>query len=321
MWVYHRPMDGQRQRRRAICTRELRSQPDVPPIHAIHFLKPALGLQQHIRFYCQREVRLESAAAIVHPVPARAAPMIEFIFGDRFKVQSCASAAAATAFSGVVVGLQTFRRVELVMRGTLDAFSIFFQPSGLHRLFCIPMHELTNHHYEARAVLGASISQLEQRLGACKTFEGRAQIADHFLFGRRNAADADGVSASANEILRRSGRILTPDLAYEAGLSLRQFERRFRRQVGMRPKLYARIARFEGALDRKARSRAKSWTEVAQEFGYHDQMHLVHDFREFSGETPTNTLTHVERSYRAQIEATLVGRTPAFVHGEPPLIL
>jgi AraC-like DNA-binding protein len=321
MRVYHPPMVGQRQWRRAFCTRELRSQPGVPPIHAIHFLKPAPALQQHVRFYCQREVRLESAAAIVHPVPARAAPMIEFIFGDRFKVQSSSSAAAATAFSGVVVGLQTFRRVELVMRGTLDAFSVFFQPSGLHRLFGVPMHELTNHHYEARAVLGAPVSQLEQRLGACGSFEERVQIADHFLLGRKNAADADAISTCANEVLRRGGRILTPDLAYEAGLSVRQFERRFRRQVGMRPKLYARIARFEGALDRKARSPAKSWTDVAHEFGYHDQRHLVHDFREFSGETPTNTLTHVEMSYRAQIEATRLGRTPAFVHGEPPLIL
>jgi AraC-like DNA-binding protein len=60
---------------------------------------------------------------------------------------------------------------------------------------------------------------------------------------------------------------------------------------------------------------------VAREFGYHDQMHLVHDFREFSGETPTVVLTHVERSYRAQIEASRIGRTPANLRYEPPLIM
>jgi AraC-like DNA-binding protein len=292
-----------------------------PPLHAIHFLKPSAGLLEHVRFYCQREVRLDCAAAIVHPVPARAAPMIEFSFGDRFKVQSCASGLGTPAFSGVVVGLQTHRRVELVMRGTLDAFSIFFQPSGLNRLFGVPMDELTNQHYEARAVFGASMSQLEHRLGACHTFEERARLADQWLLNRHRALSTDAISVSANDILRCCGRIATKNAALAAGLSTRQFERRFSKQVGMRPKLYARIARFESALDGKARSLSKSWGDVALEFGYHDQMHLVHDFREFSGETPTSVLTHVERSYRAQIEASRLGRTAAGLGYEPPLIM
>jgi len=292
-----------------------------PPLHAIHFLKPSVGLHQQVRFYCQREVRLDSTAAIVHPVPARAAPMIEFIFGDRFKVHTCASGVGSPAFGGVVVGLQTHRRVELVMRGTLDAFSIFFQPSGLNRLFGIPMDELTNHHYEARAVFGASMSQLEQALGACLTFEERAQLVDRWLLNRTRTLSTDSVAVSANEILRRSGKISTASAAHGAGLSVRQFERRFAQQVGMGPKLYARIARFEAALDNKARSHPKAWSEVAREFGYHDQMHLVHDFREFSGETPTIALTHVESSYRAQIEAVRCGRTPTALQGDPPLIM
>jgi AraC-like DNA-binding protein len=252
---------------------------DSPPLHAIHFLKPSTGLQHQVRFYCQREVRLASTAAIVHPVPARAAPMIEFIFGDRFKVHSCASGIGTAAFGGVVVGLQTHRRVELVMRGTLDAFSIFFQPSGLNRLFGIPMDELTNHHYEARAVFGNSIFGLEQQLAACGSFEERARLADRWLVNRVRTLSTDGVCASANEILWRGGRVESSEAARTAGLSVRQFERRFARQIGMRPKLYARIARFEAALDRKARSRSKSWSDVALESGYHDQMHLVHDFR------------------------------------------
>ena len=72
-------------------------------------------------------------------------------------------------------------------------------------------------------------------------------------------------------------------LASRAGLSMRQFERRFIQQVGMRPKMLARVARFEAALEAKARRSTKSWTDVAHEFGYYDQMHMVHDFKEFTG--------------------------------------
>lgn len=70
-------------------------------------------------------------------------------------------------------------------------------------------------------------------------------------------------------------------LANDAGLSVRQFERDFLQQVGIRPKLYARIVRFEAALDSKARSFTKSWTNVAHQFGYYDQMHMVHDFEDY----------------------------------------
>jgi transcriptional regulator GlxA family with amidase domain len=61
--------------------------------------------------------------------------------------------------------------------------------------------------------------------------------------------------------MRRNVRIAA--LADEAGLSVRQLERGFTQQVGMRPKLYARIAKFEAALDRKVRLSSKSWTDVA----------------------------------------------------------
>ena len=71
----------------------------------------------------------------------------------------------------------------------------------------------------------------------------------------------------------------------------------------MRPKLFARIARFEAALDGKARFAAKSWTDVAHQFGYSDQMHMVHDFGEFTGETPTETLIHLERVFGERLLA------------------
>ena len=73
----------------------------------------------------------------------------------------------------------------------------------------------------------------------------------------------------------------------------------------------ARILRFEAALDSKARSSALSWTEVAHEFGYYDQMHMVHDFEEFAGGTPTHMLKEVEELFRVQIGAIRSGRSLA----------
>jgi transcriptional regulator GlxA family with amidase domain len=70
-------------------------------------------------------------------------------------------------------------------------------------------------------------------------------------------------------------------------LGIRQFERRFRSEIGIPPRLYARIVRFEAALRRKAATPAMRWTDIAHALGYHDQMHMVHDFNRLSGDSPT----------------------------------
>jgi AraC-like DNA-binding protein len=231
-------------------------------MHRIRFFKPAAGLEEVVRFYAQREARV-CGADLVHPVPARAAPMLEFVFSAPFEIHWCDRPLVETTPRPVIIGLQTYRRVRLVTKRELESFCIVFQPSGLFRLFGLPPQELTNHDFEARAVLGPSVSHLQDRLGAGKSLEERARIADHFLLRLRlDRPGCDGVSAAANEILLHKGQIQIGGLAAQVGLSLRQFERRFAQQVGVRPKLYGQIARFEAALDSKARSRTKSWTEV-----------------------------------------------------------
>ena len=96
-------------------------------------------------------------------------------------------------------------------------------------------------------------------------------------------------------------------MADRAGLSDRQFRRKFLQKVGMSPKLFARIARFEAALDLLARSPRGSWTEVAHRFGYYNQMHMVHEFAQFTGETPTRTLRHFEVWFEPQLTAMRSG--------------
>jgi methylphosphotriester-DNA--protein-cysteine methyltransferase len=75
-------------------------------------------------------------------------------------------------------------------------------------------------------------------------------------------------------------------------------------QVGMGPKLFARIARFEAVMDLMARAPTESWTSVAHRFGYFDQMHMVHEFAEFTGQTPTETLS-VFKTYFHDVLAAL----------------
>jgi AraC-like DNA-binding protein len=279
-------------------------------MHVIHLAAPALPLREFVRFYAHREVRT-SGVASVHPVPARAFPILEFVFGDRIRVVYSDPAVVRMSPRAVVIGLQTHCRSELQFQGTTDCFVILFQPTGLNRLFSTPAQELTDRAYDAHSVLGIPVSRLEQMLGETNDFRQRARIADEFLLGQSVRARAcERISAASGRILRASGNARIGTLAREAGVSVRQFERSFSAAVGVHPKLYARIVRFEAALDSKARS-TKSWTEVAHEFGYYDQTHMVHDFQGFTGDTPTHMLKAVVALFRCQIEAIRSGRRSA----------
>jgi hypothetical protein len=60
--------------------------------------------------------------------------------------------------------------------------------------------------------------------------------------------------------------------------------------VGYPPKLHARIARFQTALDMKIRYPDKTWRDIAHVLCYHDQMHMIHDFEKLGGGAPGHVL-------------------------------
>jgi len=222
----------------------------------------------------------------------------------------------------VLVGSQTRRRLDLHLQGTLQHFVTMFHPDGLQRLYGLPMPEMTDQSYDARAVLGSSISRVWQMLGDLGSFEARVRLMDELLLRRSlRAPEADGISHASNAMVRAGGRVDLNALAGRAGLSTRQFARRFIRQVGVRPKLFARIARFQAALESKARFPARSWTHIAHEFGYYDQMHLVHDFGELAGGAPGGTLARLETVFLEPIRQMRSGAVATKPTARPRLIL
>jgi AraC-like DNA-binding protein len=170
-------------------------------------------------------------------------------------------------------------------------------------------------------VLGSFSSHVRERLGN-ESFEERVRLVDEMLLRRSlRSASFDGISAASHRIIRSGGRVELAALADSAGLGVRQFERRFIQQVGMSPKRFARIARFEAALETKARFASRSWTDVAHDFGYYDQMHMIHDFAEFTGETPTETLTQLETVFVDKIKMMRSGGPSATAVANSRLIL
>jgi AraC-like DNA-binding protein len=262
-------------------------------VHLIKFSQPSDATRRFIRFYAHRESNLGSSV-LIHPVPARSEHVLDFEFADEIQIHNLRDGVKRSAKSAALIGLQTHRRVEQVIRGRIESFTVFLQPAALSLLFGLPAITVTNADQDARGVLGRSVGALKERLGNCGSFFERVLVADEFFINLSSKMPRfDIVESVAHEIRRRHGVCQIDVVARCAGLSSRTLHRRFKQSVGLSPKIYARIVRFESALQAKATSPQLTWTDIAHQYGYHDQMHMVHDFHSLSTDTPSGLLRHL----------------------------
>ena len=155
-------------------------------------------------------------------------------------------------------------------------------------LFGVPIAEMTNTVSDATAVAGTCMRELWNRLGEARTFEARVFVAESYLLRRLSSPiQCSSFHSAANYILRRKGAVRVSELATAQQIGLRQFERHFRREVGVSARTFARVARFQCALDAKLAAPEETWLEIAHRFGYYDQMHMIHDFEKLGRHSPS----------------------------------
>ncbi len=252
----------------------------------IHSCPPTSTLRSLIRYYYQVEYSLADQLTILR-VPARSPQILEFMFGTFYQVRRLDRNLIESAAAVALVGAKTQRGIDLHLQGSVDAFTVAFRPGGLKALFGLPVAEFTDSDCNAEDAMGHKVSDLYQRLGEVSSFAERSRIADEYLVSLMPQFDAgSGIVKAAAMVECRNGNLDVAALALGAGLGMRQFERRFQREIGVGPKLYSRIVRFEAALRYKSKEPGRRWTDIAHALGYHDQMHMVHDFRSLSGDTP-----------------------------------
>ena len=193
-----------------------------------------------------------------------------------------------------VVGQMT-RPILISPTGVVQLMGIRFQPGGTAPFFRLPMHELLNQVVE----LGSFARSLELKLS--EATDDVPELADKVLALEALLTTLLHKSKSDSRLLRiaskivdSGGLIAIDDLSYESGLSSRQLERRFLKDVGLSPKLLSRVLRFQQVF-RAVEANHSSWPMVAVDCGYYDQAHLIRDFRQFAQQTPSVLFTEQSR--------------------------
>ena len=173
-------------------------------------------------------------------------------------------------------------------------FQVVFQPGALFRLTGIPSHELADTYVDAEAVFAPEINLVNERLSSTDNHLEMIDIVEDFLYYlvRRQSNKSYRMSClpidKVGQFLLQNPASFSLDwLADQACLSTKQFYNLFVQRMGISPKLYARIARFDQTVKLKNAQPQKDWLSIALELGYYDYQHLVRDYREFTRLTPT----------------------------------
>ena len=193
---------------------------------------------------------------------------------------------------GCIIGLLSHCNGIVSFNGIYHTFIIQFKANGFYKLFRIPVAEFVNKIFYADDVFGRGARDLNEALQYSKDIQQMACFADKFLLSFLNTQKAyiklyDGITFISNELFANAPMLTIGQYAYKANMSVRNFGRRFTEQTGVSPKLYCRLLRFNNAINTKLKNPKNTWTSVAYECGYYDQMHMIKDFREFANLNPS----------------------------------
>jgi len=182
---------------------------------------------------------------------------------------------------------------------------VIFKAGGLMPWLTVSMEQLVNECIDASLIWPIEIRELSERLHTAATNKVILNLIEGFLLSTMHRYSPTSFYPAINELIQESGNIPVEHAAERAGLSIRQFQRQSLSLLGLSPKLFARITRFSNAYTHKEVAPEVPWIKIAYEYGYADQMHLIKDFRLFSGINPSEIAL---RSPSLQLITALEGK-------------
>ncbi|MGB5461616.1 MAG: helix-turn-helix domain-containing protein [Eudoraea sp.] len=187
----------------------------------------------------------------------------------------------------VLIGPQ-FSRVNIKVHSQLSAVRVDFLPGGMYRMLGIPMYELFDDGFDALDFFGGKMRIINEQLQNTPNLEECKNIVEKFLLNQvTKLRELLPIDSALRMLLNTNGNMLIRKTASFSCLSIKQFERKCKERIGMNPKMFARILKFSKAYRLHESCPQLHWTQIAYEARYHDQMHMIRDFKTFAGVNPS----------------------------------
>ena len=255
-------------------------------------LQPAPQLRRHVERYVYVDAAI--SPQIVKPLSPRPESGISFNLDCRNPLRLEYTLGPLDTHPVVAVfGPISRRFADVRCPGHYRAFNVLFKGTGYYRLFQTSPAELADRVSDACDVIGPAIARVHEQLCLASSVTEMVGIVDSYLLSRLKREETHPVHEMVERVVQSQGCARLCGLTQCTGLSARQTERIFLEEVGITAKRYAKLTRFRNALRIKAQNLSLSWTDVSQAAGFYDQNHLIKDFHELAGATPSDYLRAV----------------------------
>lgn len=156
----------------------------------------------------------------------------------------------------------------------------------------MPLHELTDSVVDGDLVLTNEIMNLREMILESVLITQKFMVVENFLVKKfRNKLIVNPfIEFAVNKIISSPNQMSIEQISNKVGYSQKHLIKLFKDNVGLTPKGFLKIIRFQKAIEEIAGSKKADWTGIAYESGYYDQAHFINDFKAFSGFTPNQYL-------------------------------
>lgn len=227
--------------------------------------------------------------AIERVVPTGAMQLIVNLRESGIRVYDRRDQNRFRSLGGAVISGAHSRFVVIDTASQASTVGVLFKAGGARPFLGASAGELRDAGAPLDALWGTKADELRDRLLEARTPGAGFRVVERALLARavRPLTQHPAVALALEEFRDAPRTRTVKEVSERTGLSQRRFIQLFREEVGLTPKLFCRIRRFQDVIRLLGNGRRAEWAEVALGCGYFDQAHFVHDFREFSGTTPT----------------------------------
>jgi AraC-like DNA-binding protein len=233
----------------------------------------------------ERSIRLPEAIGRENVLPTGSMHLVFRLAGEALRLYDGPCDDGSSVGLAVVGGARSTYYTREV---STPSFSVgaLLRPGASELLFDATAVELSERHTRLEDLWGSAAEVAQERLFEAGALLNRLAILESLL-AQRLPVVRGLHPAIAQALEQLDGSASVRDVVDESGYSHRHFIALFRRTVGLAPKVYSRVLRFQRALRRAASGSPDPWASMALDAGYSDQAHFNRDFLEFSGLTPT----------------------------------
>jgi len=165
-------------------------------------------------------------------------------------------------------------------------FGVRLFPHAVNQLLNISADEVVNDVFNFSDLFKQEGADLADQVYSAIDAPERIARVSYYLTKKASQHKIDPLKYFVDQVSRSAGSADIQAIQQESGLSVKQFERRFKAIAGFPPKYFARISRFQAVKDHYALGRVSSMTNLAYSCNYYDQSHFNREFKEFSGVQP-----------------------------------